>query len=532
MKKSAKAFSLLLFFGLLLSACTQSGNSSRPENTLIVAISNPNAKLDLHLYQWSNLWSMYDHVVQTLYTYDENLAVIPLLAEDYPLISEEGTLYTFTLKEGITFHDGSPLTSEDVQFTFQRLFDTSISDQIAVSSGSYEMIVGAKELMAGRSTGPLPGFKIIDDRSFSIELEHAFAPFVLNLAMSYVGIISKEAYLATPDKEQWGFTHLVGSGPYTFEYYHPRNGVALNVNENYWTGFRAAIDRIEFHFFDDPGTALLEYEKGNVHHVELPINRYAEYAKGQFAGDIIEDPMLGTQMIIANFEGSPFSNPLVREAFAYALDKKTLVEQVYMDILEVRDNFLPVGIPGHNSNIQAPTYNPVRAKELLAQAGYPNGVEIEASFRTGNPARRQLWTLIQAHAAPAGFTISLREMDIGQYTELNHAGQLLMNDAGWIASFADADDLMYTFFHSNWSHLKSSNLKNDRVDELLDAAQRSTEPEERKRMYEEIEQIVVADTYAVYPYSNMKILYLINPKLLNSLNLNGLNQFWNSSFAS
>jgi ABC-type transport system substrate-binding protein len=532
MKKSVFSVFCLSLAALMLVACPSAQQDSSASKVLRVGMTNPNAKPDMHFYQWSSLMTIYDHVVQTLYAYDKDLNVVPLLTTDFPLISEEGTLYTFTLKEGIKFHDGSPLTTEDVAFTFQRTFDPSISGQIAIAAGSYEKIVGAKDLMTGRSSGPLQGFTIIDDRTFSIKLEHSYAPFIQYLAMSYMGIISKSAYLALADKEQWGASVLMGSGSYVFERYHPRDGVSLVANENYWMGSRPAIDRIDFRFFEDPGTALLEYEQGNIDIVELSINRYDEYAKSKFAPEIVEQPTLGTYMLVANFNHEAFSKPLVREAFAYALNREELVAQVYQGTLDVQDTFLPVGMPGRNTSIKAPSYNPSRAKELLAMAGYPDGVSIEATYRGSSPVRRQLWTLIQAHALPAGFNISLREMDIGQHTELNTSGQLELNDAGWMASFPDADDLMYTFFHSTWSHLKSSNLNNARVDELLDAAQRSTDPAMRIAMYEEVEQIVVGDLRAVYPYANIKNLYLIKPSVLNPLYINGIGQFWNSDVSS
>ncbi|NIZ19894.1 ABC transporter substrate-binding protein [Entomospira culicis] len=527
MKKSVFSLALLALMSLVLVSCP-SAKQEESGKILRVGMINPNAKLDMHLYQWSDLMSISDHVVQPLFAYDDNLNVVPLLTTDYPVISEDGRLYTFTLKEGITFHDGSPMTSADVQFLFQRMFDASVSGQIAIASGSYDMIVGSKELMNGTASGDLRGFTIIDDRTFSIELEMPFAPFIQNLAMSYAGIISKNAYLNTADKESWGISTLIGSGPYTFKQYHHKDGVTLLANEHYWGGFRPAIDQLNFHFFDDPTTALLEYESGNIDIVELTMDKYEEYSSGRFASHIQKKDILGTYMIIVSFTNSPFSDVKVREAFAYALDRDLIVEQVYKNILDKNDNFLPKGIPGRNPNVKLPAYNPEKAKQLLNEAGYPNGIDIEASFRTGNQTRRQLWTLIQAKAKDAGFNITAREMDIGQHTELSNKGELIMQDAGWIASFPDADDLMYTFFHSSWSHLKSSNLKNDRVDELLDTARQSTDPEARRLMYEEVEQIVVGDNYAVYPYANIKKIYLVQPRVQNPVFLNGIGQYWMS----
>jgi ABC-type transport system substrate-binding protein len=474
---------------------------------------------------------MYNHVVQPLFTYDEHLQIVPLLAKEFPTISQEGTLYTFTLREDITFHDGSPLTTEDIAFTFQRLFDASVSGQIGVSAGSYDMIVGAKELMNGSVTGPLKGLAIIDDYTFSIEIENAFAPFIQTLGMSYVGIISKAAYLALEDKDQWGDTVLMGSGPYAFERYHKSGGVSLKANQNYWMGAYPAIERIEFTFFDNPQTALLEYEQGNLHFVDLPITQYAQYIKSDFASEIIPAPILGTHMIIVNFDLPEFQNPLVREAFAYALNRSEVVEQVYGGMLEVQDTFLPVGVPGRNSTIKAPAYDPVKARELLAQAGYPDGITVEAVFRSNNQERRQLWTLLQAYAQPAGFSILLRELNGAQHSDLRYAGDLLMHDTNWIANFPDADNLLYSFFHSSWSQFKSVNLNNAQVDNLLDTAQKSTDQELRKALYEEAELFIIGDLRAVYPISNVKEFYLSKHQLHNPVIINGITQFWGSTLS-
>jgi ABC-type transport system substrate-binding protein len=530
MKKRVFLFTLLLGVALLMLSCSGKDKDTQKAKVLTVAIDNPEAALDLHFHQLSSLMSIYDHVVQTLYTYDKNLAIIPLLAADFPTLSNDGKLYTFTLKEGITFHDGTPLTSADVQFTLQRTFDPSISGAIATAAGSYEMIVGAKELMTGSATGPLKGFTVIDDHTFSIEIEDASAPFIQNFAMSYMGIISKAAYLAGK-KEDWGIKTLVGSGPYTFGGYIANDKIIVNANPSYWMGATPAIDRIDFKFFNDENVALLEYEHGNVDVVALPVTRYAHYAAGRYANEIFEDEVLGTYMLIPNLEHEAFSNPLVREAFAYAIDRQELVEQVYQGRLDVQDTYLPAGMPGRNENIQASSYDPVHARELLEEAGYPRGVEIEVIFRTGNDIRRHLWTIIQTQASMANFNLTLIEMEANQYHELNNAGKLALQDAGWIASYPDPDDLLYTIFHSNWSPSSSLHLKDERVDRLLDEAKISSNHEERMAMYAEVERLIVEELRAVYPFANIKNFYLIKPRLRNTVLLNGITQFWNSTLS-
>ncbi|NIZ40903.1 ABC transporter substrate-binding protein [Entomospira entomophila] len=518
MKKKITILALLLATMVTISCPGANRNVSKGK-TLTVAMQNPKTILDMHNTQFFIVMSMFDHMVQTLYEFDEEFNVIPLLAEDMPTISNDGLLYSFKLKQGITFHDGSPLTTADVQFLFERMFSP---DGIGISAASYDMILGAKEFTAGKAT-EVAGFRIIDDYTFEIQLEYPFTPFVHNLAMSYAGIIPKQTFLA--NQKDWGSKVLVGTGYYKLHSYHPTAGVVLKVDENYRDG-RAPIDTIEFRFIDDESTALLEYAAGNLDIVDLPFEQYQDYASGKFANDIHHWSRLGTNMIIANFDDPAFSNPLVRQAFAYAIDRDAIIEQVYKGLLDRVDNFLPEGMPGRNPNIKLPSYDPVKAKELLAQAGFPEGVKVEAIYRSTNHSDGQFWTMAQAQAKEAGFDITVTAMDRAMQVELMNSGKIPLMVTGWSASYLDPDDLFYTFFHSNWSHLKSSNFRDAEVDALLDAGQRAPISPERDAMYERVEKIVVERDLAVYPYSNTKEFNLIKPRVINPVRLNGIYHFW------
>ncbi|NIZ18691.1 ABC transporter substrate-binding protein [Entomospira culicis] len=505
---------------LLLVGCNPDKKSQPVGKSIMVGVPNPRTPIDTHLSPLAAVQSIYNHMVETLYTVDEEMNIVPLLAKALPTISEDALHYTFTLRDDVYFHDGSHLTSRDVQFLFERLFDPQTP---GVSNAFYKEVAGSDAYFAGEAQS-ISGFTIIDDYTFTIELSRPSLAFVDALSMGYAGIIPRESFLA--HQETWGHSVLIGSGPYRFVRYHPNEGVIMEVNEAYRDG-RSAIDRIEFRYMDDAYTALLEYEQGNLDVVELNPDQYAQYASGNYRDEIHRWNTLGTNVIFINTKHQDLGNPLVRKALLYALDRDDIAEHVYQHLADKVDNFVPVGSVGYNPHITLPKHSTQRAKELLAEAGYNEPLNIEVVYTSGKVLDRQLWTLAQAQLKEAGINLIIKEADAAAFLDLTMSGQVYLHNRAWLLPYPDGS-IFLDYLHGTSSHRASVNYQNPELDDILERAQASPDANERRALYEEAERILVEEATVVIPLTNQHIFNLVKPHLINMKRINSLYQFQES----
>ena len=212
--------------------------------------SNPKVGLDMQTNTNSGASSVADNVLEGLYRWNDDNVEECVLATDFPEVSEDGLTYSFELKEGVKFSDGSDLTTEDVKYTFERMFKPETG---ATSTYMYDMIVGAKDMLAGNAT-ELAGIKVEDDLHFSITLEYKFAPFIANLGMDYASIYPHEA--CEKAGKDWGKgTNLIGTGPYVITENDEQTKVVFEPNKNYHGG-TPNLDRLEVVYIDDNSTKI------------------------------------------------------------------------------------------------------------------------------------------------------------------------------------------------------------------------------------------------------------------------------------
>ena len=252
MKKMKQFFTICLTLALAVSltACGGSSDDSG-EKVFRFGQSNPKVGLDMQTNTNSGASSVADNVIESLMRWNDDNEEECVLITDFPTVSEDGKTYSFELKKDVKFSDGSDLTSEDVKYTFERMFKIN-----GTSTYMFDMIVGAKDLMEGNAT-ELAGIKIVDDLHFDITLEYAFAPFIANMGMDYAAIYPKEA--CEKAGEDWGKgTNLIGTGPYVIVENDEQTKVVMEPNENYHGG-TPNLDRLEIVYIDDNNTKMMEY---------------------------------------------------------------------------------------------------------------------------------------------------------------------------------------------------------------------------------------------------------------------------------
>lgn len=456
--------------------------------------------LDIHLFTNSEIFEVTDQTHEPLIgsetgTYE----LYPLLVKEMPTVSEDGLTYGFELKEGVKFHDGSDLTSHDVKYTFERMFNPATGN---VNTWIADMIEGSKEMLDGEAT-ELSGFNLIDDYNFEISLYEPYAPFESIMSTQQMVIFPEEAESYGKD---WGLEAYIGTGPMMVQEFQPKVKVILEKFEDYH-GEVTEID--EVHFLNmETNTALLEFEKGNIDVARVDENLVDQYRDDpDFAGNLKEEELIGIIALTLNHEMPPLDDVRVRKAVSLAIDRNSLTENYLKGNASPAKSMLPSRVLGHDPDAPELEYNPEKAKELLAEAGYPDGIELEA-YVVEKHRLVGVFTVLQAQLKEVGIDLTIRQVDQSSYVDLRKRGEVQVPILTWYADYVDPDNFTYTFLYGDNGIFFSSNYKNAEFDEMADKGRKITDRDEREQLYKELDYKIVHEDLPHSPLYTPKAFYL------------------------
>lgn len=474
-----------------LAGCGQGASGAAAERRKVLRFGQANSKqgLDMQKSTSSQSSSISDTIFETPLLFTEENELVPLLFTEVPAPEADGVTYRCTLKEGVTFHDGSALTADDVKFTFERMFTPSTG---AKSTYLYDMIAGAKEMLAGTAT-ELSGLKVEDDTHLTFTLTEPYACFARNLGSSYAQVFPRDA--CTAAGSSWGTgTSCVGTGPYKMESNDDTTEVVLVRNDSYH-GDRPPLDEVRYRYFDDVNTKMLCFKNGDIDWCDLDGSLLATYQKDPDVKDLIVSyDTLGTYFVALNLsDGMGLEDADVRRALSLAIDRDGLVQTVLSGAGTPASGFLTPQEPGFDKDAPVFPYDPDEAARILGEKGAPS-LTIKVRSQDQNVA-----VAIQDFWSKAGVSCEVNTVDNGVWAQDRAAGNLQVTLLGWFPAYADGDNNMYTYFLSSTAEKNSSFYNNPHVDELLVAARASTDEEARADMYKEVDDIVTRQDYAVLP---------------------------------
>lgn len=416
------------------------------------------------------------------------LEVEPALATGWE-ISEDGTEYTFTLRPGVTFHDGTPFNAEAVKFNFDRMLD---------ESHPYH------------DTGPFPlsfffsaveTTEVVDDMTVRFTLNAPYAPFLSNLAYPTGLLVSPEAVKA--HGADFG-RNPAGTGAFKFAEWRSNEAVVIERNDTYW-GDPAGTDAVVFRPITDANTRVAEMLAGGIDiMVEVPPT-----SLGQFGGDgfaITEQAGPHVWFLILNAKEGPFADKRVRQAANYAINKEAIVNDVLEGTATVAAGPTPPAFAwAYNDALDPYPYDPDKARALIAEAG-AEGAELTFFVTEGGSGMLDpipMGTAIQADLEAAGFDVRIETYEWNTFLgEVNPGleGKADMAEMAWMTN--DPDTLPYLALRSGaWPDqggFNSGYYANEKVDELLEAARSATDQDERARLYREMQEIVQDDAPWVF----------------------------------
>jgi oligopeptide transport system substrate-binding protein len=516
MPKIARSGSLVLLwvclYVLICSPFSRSETLRRSEldarfgGTYRRALANNPATLDPGFVSDIYSRTIVTQISEGLVKFDAHLNPIPALAEFWEA-SRDGRIWTFTLRQGVQFHHGREVTAQDFVYSFTRLLSPKALGPV---TDFLRRIQGADEFMEGKATR-VQGLKAIDRYSLQIALKEPFAPSLTVLGLANAVVVPQEEVERLGDR----FAQApVGAGPFKLVRWEAGKEIILEANKHYYEG-RPFLDTVVFKIGETFEQTFAQFLAGNLDEAIIPSGkteevhndpRYRQY-------QLLRRPTLGLLYIGFNTQVKPFNDKRVRQAFNYAADTEAIVREITKMGSLPANGVLPPGMPGHDPDLRGYSYDPAKAKQLLAEAGYPNGA--------GFPVV-QLWTVSKAESTKAelaayqrylaelGVKVDIHFVDEWtRYTEMLRRGELQMFRYAWYADLPDPDSFFFPLLHSAG---QPNNLfyRNPRVDQLLEKARQETDYAQRVKLYREAERVVMEDAPWITQHNHI-FEYLYQP---------------------
>lgn len=466
------------------------GSAQTPPDALVVGqIAEPKS-LDPHAVTAVNDFRILVNLYDGLTRYkDGTLEVEPSLAESWE-VSQDGKTYTFRLRSGVAFHDGTPFDAEAVKFNFDRMLD---------------------EQHPYHDTGPFPlafffssveEVKVVDEFTVEFRLSEPYAPFLSNLAYP-TGLIVSPAAVKNHGKD-FG-RNPSGTGGYRFEQWEANSRVVISRNADYWDG-APALEAVVYRPITDANTRIAEMLSGGLDvMVEVPPDSLQQF-RGDESFQVHEQAGPHVWFLILNAKEGPFADRKVRQAANYAIDKQALVENILQGTAEVAAGPTPPAFAwAYNESLEPYPYDPERARQLLREAGY-DGQELTFYVTEGGSGMLDpvaMGTAIQADLEAVGMPTRIETYEWNTFLgKVNPGleGKADMAEMAWMTN--DPDTLPFLTLRSeafpDKGGFNSGYYANEEVDTLLEEARAATSQERRAELYKEMQEIVREDAPWVF----------------------------------
>ena len=443
--------------------------------------------------------NIYDRLVECEVV-DGVAAIVPGLAKKWD-ISEDGLVYTFHLRDDVKFHNGSDFTADDVVYTIERMMDPDTS---ALNTDFFSMIKGANDMLNGQADH-VEGAVAVDDYTVELTLDVPFGPFLANLATPSCSIYDRESTEAAGDQFGIDPAVTVGTGPFKMESWVLNDKITLVRNDDYFKG-PAKVDGVELIQVPDENTQKLMYENGELDIVDLSSSTsQLSYFMGndKYKDNLVTGPEAGNYFYAFNQSIKPMDDVRVRKAISMAIDRQTILDQMYNGAGHVVNSMLPDGVLGSYEAQEIP-YDPEGAKALLAEAGYGDGCDLEIYQKTTDAADALAMNqVVQSMLSQVGINVTIKQMDEAAFLAERKEGNIGMTRAVWWADFNDPDNFLYTFFTEKNAKARSINHTNTDVFQWLEDARAMVDEEERMALYQKIDTTMVQEEVAVLPLYQM-----------------------------
>lgn len=460
------------------AATTEESTGSTKDHLIVVDsadVSNlePNESDEQTHYQYTR------QIYETLFVYDENYEIQPWLCESYEY--EDDCTIIMHIRKGVKFHNGDELKASDVMFTFKRIVDENLG--------------GGRVDIANID---IDKCEVLDDYTFKFVTTVPSASQIALLEGPASGILSERAY----NEANGDFLNgaCCGTGPFKFVSYAAGDCVEMEAFEDYWREGEPKVKKLTIRAITDSSARAIEAE---THGADIVYDINATDIDMVNSADgvtVVSELGTNTSYLLFNTAMAPMDNPLVREAIWYAVDAEAAVKLAYGDFGAFATGWVCPGILGYDEasyQSHKPTRDVEKAKQLLAEAGYPDGLEIEIACQGSNQQRLDMSEAFQAQLAEAGITCSLNVMESATWVEYILSGKHQMTIYGFSCADFEADRALNQLmpFHSNYELCSYDNAE---FQKTVDEATATLDKDAREALYIKAADMLMAD-YVTLP---------------------------------
>ncbi len=502
---------LVLFFICFLWNGCSINSSDKNKQVFNINLNEGLTTLDPAFARNQNALWMINQIFNGLVQVNDSLQTIPAIAKTWG-ISGDGKSYTFHLRSDVFFHDdplfkngkGRKVVAADFVYSFSRIIDPKIA-----SSGAWIF----NDKVNGKES-----FLALNDSTFIVHLKNPFTPFLSMLTAQYCSVVPHEV----ADHYGKDFrSHPVGTGPFKFKYWKEGEILVLLKNEKYWEQENRHqlpyLDAIKSTFIPDKQTAFMEFIKKNLDFFNSIDGSYRDdiltksgkmTRKYQGEFKLITGPYLNTEylgiLVDSNkviVKSSPLKNLKLRQAINYSIDRNKMIKYLRNSIgTPGHAGFIPKGMPGFNmDSVKGYHYDPEKAKKLLAEAGFPNGIGLPEIKLQSSTTYKDLMEFVQGELGSIGIKCKVEVNQGASLRELIAKNNVNFFRGSWIADYPDAENYLSVFYSNNYVPIgpNYTSFKNKKFDQLFEKAYSVTDNAKRYAMYREMDNLVMQQSPVV-----------------------------------
>ncbi|WP_459617805.1 glutathione ABC transporter substrate-binding protein GsiB [Bordetella sp. 2513F-2] len=484
--------------GLLALSAMAFGSAAFAAKDVVLALSSQAETLDPYNTNTTLTTAVTKSFYEGLFEFDKDLKIQPVLAESYE-VTPDGLTYTFKLRQGVKFHDGTDFNAEAVKANLDRVLDRD------------------NHLARYNQFNRIEKIEVVDAHTVRITLKEPFAPFINSLAHASAAIISPTA-LKKYGKEI--AFNPVGTGPFVFDGWKQTDYVKGKKFDGYWKKGYPKVDTITWKPVLENSTRAAMLQTGEADFAYTLPYEQAELLKKSDKLDVLTGDSIITRYISFNVQHKPFDNVKVRQAINYAINREALAKVAFSGYAFPAQGIVPQGVK-YAYKMDPWPYDPAKAKQLLAEAGYPNGFESVLWGGYSNTTTQKVLQFVQQQLRQVGIKVSVQALEVGQRTEMVQSAPdpatapVRMYYAGWSSSTGEADWALRPLLASESFPPRLNNTayyKNDLVDGNIAKALRSVDEAEKEQLYKGAQEQIWKDA----PWAALvteKMLYARSKKL-------------------
>ena len=524
MKATKGLIYLMICLGLMMLAvgCGDSSKKTSKGEVFVFGRGGDSAGLDPAYETDGNSFMICDNIYDQLVLYaDETTDIVPGLATSWT-VAPDGLAYTFKLRKGVKFHDGTDFDADAVVFSIGRMMKTKT---VKFFKKTWEFPKGnppAEYWLSMEMDGMIGSIEATDNETVVFKLKRKEAPFIANMGMDFAAIVSPTAV------KKFGIefkSHPVGTGPFSFVQWVKGDKIVIKANPNYWGG-APKINKAIFRSIPDNSVRFLELKAGNIDVCQFPNAADISLAEKDENLKLVKQAGMNVGYLGFNHTKALWQDKKVRKIIAAAINKEAIVANIYHGLGQVAKNPLPPTMWGYNKSIPETTYNPELAKKLIKETNFLAKLKAAGQdkitiwsmpvARPYNPEGMKVGELMQANLAAVGIKSELVTFEWGTYLKKQREQDKTMDlfQLGWTGDNGDPDNFLAVLFDGMADPNIRTQWKNETYHNYMLQGKVTSSKAARTKIYEDALQLIYDET-SVIPVAHSLVVWPMRKRVMN-----------------